>query len=131
MLRAAFVESAKDVEKVLGRDRPLETLSARIYLANSLGLLGPDMRHDLSLIHKIRNEFAHQHAPASFDSEPNASRCRDLRLAELLPLDWPSRSGPRSRFIFTVVILANQLMLRGLSLKHAEPGKDFRFERGS
>ncbi len=51
---------------LLGRGEPLEAFGARIELAYRLGLIPLEFHHDLHLIRKIRNEFAHGRAGISF-----------------------------------------------------------------
>lgn len=61
----------------------VSTFSAKIWLCHALGNLSDDERHDLTLIRKIRNTFAHD-IDASLTTEPASDRCRALRLGERL-----------------------------------------------
>jgi DNA-binding MltR family transcriptional regulator len=47
------------IAKVFEGKGPLSTFSAKIDVCTGLGNLLPDARHDLLVINKIRNEFAH------------------------------------------------------------------------
>jgi hypothetical protein len=47
------------IAKVFEGKGPLSTFSAKIDVATGLGGILPDVRHDLSIVNKIRNEFAH------------------------------------------------------------------------
>lgn len=47
-------------------------------MCSALGLISEDECHDLTLIRKIRNEFAHN-MQASFDDQAIKSRCKALR----------------------------------------------------
>lgn len=68
-----FVFEASGIGKV-GLDRlfsgygPLSTFSAKIELAYSLGILPKDIYEAINLTRKMRNLFAHESGPATFDS---------------------------------------------------------------
>ncbi|MBE7556685.1 MAG: hypothetical protein HS126_37015 [Anaerolineales bacterium] len=68
----------KVTEKLFDASQALGSFSAKIDLAYSLGLYGEKSYHDLNLIRKIRNEFAHFDTPLNFDSQSVASRCAEL-----------------------------------------------------
>lgn len=70
-----------EVEKLtVGFNAPLGTFSARIIGAYALGIISDDEFHDLEIIRKIRNEFAHQ-ITIGFDNQSVAMRCQNFRLA--------------------------------------------------
>jgi len=54
---------------------PLGTLSSKIKLLYALGLVTKDGRHDLDLIRKIRNDFAHKLTGSTFQSDTIKGRC--------------------------------------------------------
>lgn len=75
----AFMLAGKEAERLLeGGNAPLGTLSARTDACYSLGLISQDEHHDLVLIRRIRNEFAHQ-VHTSFETPSVVSRCKELR----------------------------------------------------
>lgn len=126
MLRAALVAKPKAVDELLGHRGPVETFAARTNLAYCMGLIGDKMYRDLWTARKIRNEFAHSHTPVSFDDPRVAELCENLSVASFLQ-QVIIMTRPRHRFITDVILLANQMMLRGLSLKHTADGADFRY----
>ena len=79
LLCAYFIDAPTLVKPLLGAMGPLSTLSSRISLAYLLGLIGPNARHDLDLIRKIRNDFAHKSKPMTFESPGVIDRCRELK----------------------------------------------------
>lgn len=81
LIAAAMKVGSGEVEKLLlGRDTdPLGTFSARVKAIYCLGLLSKDEFRDLSLIGKIRNEFAHELTGLSFETQSIAHRCRELK----------------------------------------------------
>jgi hypothetical protein len=92
---------------------PLATLSARATLAFLLGVIGPDASHDLKIIRRIRNDFAHVITPITFESEEIASRCKSLKLKTKLKPDLDERagSGPRGSFIRSVMRVFAQILM--------------------
>jgi hypothetical protein len=63
-LVAGFMSEAvskRRVEKIFGAEGALGTFSAKIDLATVLGLAFADTAHDLAILRKVRNQFAHSH----------------------------------------------------------------------
>jgi hypothetical protein len=56
------------IAQIFEGDGPLSTFSGRILVCIALGLTNPDVRHDLSIIRKIRNKFAHSPTPIFLSS---------------------------------------------------------------
>ena len=117
-------------EELLSTNGPLGTLSARVRLAHSLAWISDDVRYDLDQIRSIRNEFAHNFDhQLSFSDQSIASKCRTLRVAQVLieankhaaSIPHPNLSAtviramgaifepPRQRFEITVEMLAQHL----------------------
>jgi mannitol operon repressor len=67
----------KSATALLGVDAPLGSLNARIAACHALGLISDIEKHDLTILRKIRNEFAH-HIEASFDLPKIRDLCRSL-----------------------------------------------------
>lgn len=63
---------------------PIATMSAKIRIASSLGIIGPSVISDLESIKNIRNQFAHSFHPISFDTKSVAVECKLLQTAEKL-----------------------------------------------
>ena len=73
--------SHPSVEKLTsGFNAPLGTFSARITAALALGVISEDEYHDLEIIRKIRNAFAHR-LKASFEEDGIKDRCDNLKAA--------------------------------------------------
>jgi DNA-binding MltR family transcriptional regulator len=121
LLRAAFVDAPEAVNKVMGTGRPLESFGSRTHLACCIGLLGNDIYEDLNLLREIRNDFAHRQ-PTSFAAREIAAKCQRLRCVSTLMAD---DGEPRDRFVASVVLIANHLLLQAERTRHAQPGKDF------
>ena len=77
----------------------------------------------LKRILKIRNKFAHVHKPLSFQDESVSGECEQLNLIDLSSLY--SNFNPRDHFLIQSMVLVEQLLVGGHSLKHLDVGKDF------
>jgi len=122
LLRSAFVNEPEAVNKLMGMGRPLESFGSRAHLSYCMGLLGADVYADINLVREIRNDFAHR-GPTGFDLPEIESKCQRLRLLSILGAD--ETCGPRERFIATIVMLANHLLVEASHRKHAAPAKKF------
>jgi DNA-binding MltR family transcriptional regulator len=78
LLYCSFVESKKIEVELFEGTAPLSSFSSRIKLAFYLGRISAECRADLDTIRKIRNDFAHNIALISFNSQSIADRCRNL-----------------------------------------------------
>ena len=78
LLAARFVDDPKVIAAHLSQSGPLATFSSRIDAAYLLGLIGKNVRRDLHLIRKIRNDFGHTHEAIQFSDERMHNRCKEL-----------------------------------------------------
>jgi hypothetical protein len=78
VILAFMLDESTSRELFEGGNAPLGTLSSRISAAYALGLITHDEWHDLHLIRRIRNDFAHQ-VTTTFETPAVVSRCRELR----------------------------------------------------
>ena len=69
-------------------DGPLGRFHARILTAYCLGIIDDDMYYDLSLIKKIRNEFAHRIHSLTFHDKKIASWCANLNTGSYQIFSW-------------------------------------------
>lgn len=75
----ASAVSKRLIETVFEGTGPLATFSAKISLCSALGLVGgDDLRHDLTILRKIRNEFAHAYSERHLYNFP---QCAALRIS--------------------------------------------------
>jgi hypothetical protein len=63
-----------------GPNSPLSSLSNKIELALAFGLISQLEYRNLTLIRRIRNEFAHKIGELSFDSSAISNRCTELEV---------------------------------------------------
>jgi DNA-binding MltR family transcriptional regulator len=122
MLRSFFVDDKKVVDEVLSPYGAVGSFSGRISLAYCLGLIGKQHLNDLTIMRKIRNEFAHLDRPVMFNMPRVRKLCGQLVTPQILRLQ---ASSPRDTFIMSAVMVTMQLLLGGLPLKHRAVPKDF------
>jgi len=109
LLRKRLLGGNKLKDELLSTDKPLGSFSARIKVAFAVGALHKTAYHDLEIIRRIRNEFAHQTMGFSFQNPGIASRCQQLRLPESFSQIFPATNS-RIRFNYSVTILATVLI---------------------
>jgi hypothetical protein len=90
------------------------TFSGKIWAAYFLKVIGPTVRSDADLIHKIRNEAAHHPSGVSFEHTASiADRCRELKMVDTgdcsVGIDL---TVMRSRFVVTCQFLVSNLLMR-------------------
>lgn len=67
------------------------SFSSRTMLAWAMGIIGKDTRHDLDLIRKLRNEFAHSRVSFNFETDEVKAICALLRIPEHSSTPFPFR----------------------------------------
>jgi len=114
LIAAFLIEDEDEINRLLGSDEywdcPLGTFGARIRAAYCLGLISRDEFHDLGIIRRVRNNFAHELDTMSFGDEQIRNRCNSLRIAQRLPTHISS--SPRERFLFATGALSISLSSR-------------------
>jgi|GEM_PF-2146577 len=89
LLSVALLPGGDDRERTLAPEGALGAFMPRVKLCHMLGLFGEDIRHDLALIARIRNAFAHRAAGVSFEDAVVAKHCQKLRT----PVLWTQRTA--------------------------------------
>lgn len=78
LLECFLVDDQKSFKELFSGNGGLSTFSSRIELSYLLALIPVNVKRDLHLIRKIRNEFAHSMDIIDFNHPPIAARCREL-----------------------------------------------------
>lgn len=65
-------------DELLDGDSPLGTFSAKIMLANRLGLIDNEFTRSLQFVRKIRNSFAHEVSGCTLNSGSHRDRVKEL-----------------------------------------------------
>lgn len=114
-LNSFFCDEATSDRLLMDRG-PLQPLSARADACLALGLIDAFEHHDISLIRKIRNEFAHAKHGVSFRTEKIRSLCASLK-SEFPDLPSDQKLTMRSRFTYAVVSMLSRLYYRPESVE--------------
>lgn len=85
-LRNSLRQDSKALDEAAQANGPLATFSACINMGYLLGLYGKEVKRDLHILRKIRNEFAHQ-LNATFSTQKIANLSLSLNLAERFTAD--------------------------------------------
>ncbi len=108
----AFFVHGKAAERLLSDNNgALGTFSSRIDACFALGLIDDFEHREISLIRKVRNEFAHAKHGLSFQSEPVKGFCSSLKSDLPEGANYPINE-PRFRFTNAVVCMALRLYYR-------------------
>lgn len=107
-LRAFLVEGKAASQLFEGPNAPIGTFSARTDACFALALIDEDEHAEISLIRKVRNEFAHGLHGTTFQHERIAGYCSGLRSPLPEGADYPT-SKPRLRFTNSVISLVTRL----------------------
>lgn len=110
-LRAFFVEGKAASQLLEGPNAPIGTFSARADACLALGLIDEVEHAEVSLIRKVRNEFAHGLHGTTFQHERIAGYCSGLTSPLPEDSDYPS-SQPRFRFTNAVISLVMRFYYR-------------------
>ena len=101
----AYLMPGESTEKLLdGFNAPLGTFSARLRMADALGLLTPHQASDFDRLRKIRNEFAHNWLPVSFTDQNIASHIQALNF-HALDDQFPETLGEKVRTSLSTLLL--------------------------
>jgi DNA-binding MltR family transcriptional regulator len=83
LIKAFLIPGGPARQLLDGGSAPLGTFSARIKMAYSLGLVTKRQYADLDRLRRIRNAFAHNWEPMSFNDERVAAHIRALHFSSL------------------------------------------------
>jgi hypothetical protein len=109
LLCRSLVESNKIDDELLKGNAPLASFSSRIKMAFYLGKISSSCRRDLDLIRKIRNDFAHNAADISFETEAIGNKCRELTFSYQAP-----DARPRAHFTAACAGLLGTIQMIGV-----------------
>jgi len=94
----------------------LASFSSRIQFSYVLGLIAENEHHDLNIIRRIRNYFAHKEHGWSFHTQEIRDRCSSLQMIARTKEDYPllkvDLTNPRTEFEVTATSLSLLLMDR-------------------
>jgi len=109
VLLAFMIQSKVSVSLFSGPNSAFGTFSSRITGCYALGLISDDEYHDLQLIRRIRNDFAHS-VRTSFKTPEVINRCNLLRSTTERVPQYPFMPGQKfeSAVVAIIVRLVNR-----------------------
>ena len=110
ILSNSFVDDKKIVEELLDSD--FLTFSSRTKIAYCMGLISKNIFHDLNIVRKIRNKFAHKMHGYSFDEPEVVNWCNSLKLAKMITDVTSIPKSHETHFVLGVIQLATWLGMR-------------------
>jgi mannitol operon repressor len=110
-LRSFFVDCKAVPKLVDAASAPLGTFSSRVDVCLALGLIDQFEYDEITLIRKVRNEFAHGLHGTTFRTEPIAGLCSGLKSPLPEGAGYPT-ADPRFRFTNAVTSLVTRLYYR-------------------
>jgi DNA-binding MltR family transcriptional regulator len=103
-LQMEMLDDKKVVADLFRTSGPLGSFSAKIDLAYLLQIISEQAYRDLLTMKKIRNLFAHDITPLSFETSPLKDLCHNFRLIELMMCDIDEDEVAMSAPRFTLKI---------------------------
>ncbi len=128
MLQKFFIES-RTSDRLLDTRGPLGSFVARADAAYALGLISKPMYRCFIAVAEIRNEFAHHHTELTFSSPDVTNLCNGLNYIDVT--GSPNHllrqfvTTPRDRFVITVVLVSQQLLVLALGVKRRDISNAF------
>lgn len=120
LLKKFFVNDPKIADNLLKSSGALGSFSARIDMVFSLGLLPKNIRDDLELIRRIRNDFAHTAKPLTFECEPIKSRCFMLKSIVV-----PTVLDAHGRFLRAAMVATTQIEMTKVEIIQTKAVPDY------
>ena len=117
VVRNALLGNENAIKGLLDEMMPLSSFSAKIKLAFCLNLINESIFHDLDLVRKIRNKFAHKVVNLKFNEDPIENWCFSFDCPECIldPDEMHHLNGdPRQYFILTCAMTMSFLENRAL-----------------
>jgi hypothetical protein len=99
---------------------PLASFSARVAISYNLKVINSDQRHDLGVIKDIRNKFAHNYLPLSFDTNEINMLCQKLKLTIKLNPPLSDRIGDdnKGKFVKSIIRNTTYIVTTMMQTKH-------------
>lgn len=130
ILEKHLIQSEVSTKLLDVRSGVLGSFSARSDACYALGLISKRIYQDLLALAGLRNQFAHHHLMLDFDAAGICQMCASLKYAETLErfdmdngelMFKPGQlEDARTRFVMTVVLISQRLLLIALEVKRIE-----------
>lgn len=107
LLRKKLVQSPVFKDAIENSNGSLSTFSNKIQLSYLMGLISKKMYDNLTIIRKIRNEFAHEIVGSSFENEQIKSKVEANLTYAKIPLftEWLSAASVKDQFLLHCTVI--------------------------
>lgn len=126
LLRRNLVSDQKVLTDLFSHNGPLGTFSGKINLAYSMGLISKNVKRELHVLRRIRNDFAHTAAQIGFSEAAISTRCHSLELH-----GRKADASPRTKFTSSMTGLLMAIEEGLLKSSSIEPPADYDATRRS
>ena len=120
LLRSSLVSDRKVLTDLFSHNGPLGTFSGKINLAYSMGLISKNVKRELHVLRRIRNEFAHTAAQIGFTETAISTSCHSLELH-----GRKADASPRTKFTSSMTGLLIAIEEGLLKSSAIEPPADY------
>ena len=101
-----FINDKLANQEIFDKNGSLSSFYAKIQIAYCLGLISKEIRHDLNMIRKIRNNFAHEMFELSFEDKGIIDLCNKLNTGKI-PLDHITKTPENTFRVSTAILISN------------------------
>jgi len=125
-LLATFMVDGNTTDRLLSPAGAIGGFQVRADLCYALGLVSKPHYQELCVVARIRNHFAHSHLKLSFTEVGVQELCEELTSGiDLVQLtgEVVAEMQARNKFILSVVLLSQRLMVDGLSVTTKGPAQ--------
>ena len=129
LLEGFFLKGSVASELLDAKGGALGSFKSRSDACYCLGLIDKRMYQDLLVFAEIRNQFTHHHLALNFAIPEVTEQCEKLAYVAGLKdggsgeqlLNSKLLSTPRNKFVLSVVLISQRLLIKGLEVKHVPP----------
>jgi len=118
LLNSFLISDSKTRKNLFQGMAPLSTFSAKIHIAYYLGLINENQYHDLKIIKKVRNRFAHSVNRLTFEELDIKDRCNQLK-----SVSKKAGESPKDHFKVVSTIISLLLFTKSEGIVRIEPYK--------
>lgn len=121
LLETYMVQNKKIQEKIFDGNGALATFSSKIDISFLLGLIPKNIYNDLGILRRLRNDFAHNAKPITFQTDYIKDRCKALQVVSKVAL----RDDTKAYFLRSMSTILTCINMKMDSFKQCQVEDDF------
>lgn len=121
LLETYMVQNKKIQEKIFDGNGALATFSSKIDISFLLGLIPKKIYNDLSILRKLRNDFAHNAKPITFQTDYIRNRCKALKVVSKIAL----RDDIKAYFLRSMTMILTCINMKMDSFEQCKEEDEF------